>query len=215
MAFVLIAAGVYLQKTGRYLDIIRFGFVFLVLSLGLFIDFPPYRSWSRIFIYQILIGVGIGGLFQAPLVALQANLKPGDLATGSSTFGFSRTLSSSISVVVGQVIFQSGMHKKLDGFLKVGIPFSLATTLAEGDAVAATFAIKKLTTEQRHVVSAAVADSMSKMWIFYTVMAGVGLIASFCIRKMELSKVYVETKTGLKEEERKEPSGNQAEEETV
>jgi hypothetical protein len=198
MAFILIAAGVYVKNTGRYLPVIRFGFCFLTLSMGLFIDFTPYRSWSRIFAFQMLAGLGIGPLFQAPLIALQANLKPGDLATGSSTFGFSRILTTSISVVVGQVLFQSGMHKKLDGFIDAGIPSGLATTLAKGNAVAATFTINKLSSEQQHVVSAAVTNSLSKMWIFYTVIAGVGLLASFGIGKMELSRVYVETKTGLR-----------------
>lgn len=215
MAFILIAASVYIKNTGRYRPVIRFGFFFLALSLGLFINFPPYRSWPRIIIFQMLVGLGIGPLFQAPLIALQANLKPGDLATGSSTFAFSRVVTTSISVVVGQVIFQSGMHKKLDEFLDAGIPSTLAATLAKGDAVAATFTINQLTSEQRHVVSAAITDSLSKMWIFYTVIAGVGLLASFMVGKMELSKVYVETKTGLKKEEKEIAARIPTEKETV
>jgi hypothetical protein len=123
------------------------------------------------------VGLGIGPLFQVQLIALQANLNHGDLATGSSTFGFSRVLATSISVVIGQVIFQSGMHKKHDNFLQVGIPSNLAATSAEGNAVAATFTIDKLTREQRHAVSASITDSLSKMWIFYTVIAGVGLLS--------------------------------------
>jgi hypothetical protein len=201
LAFILIASSIYVRTTGRYFHVIYFGFFFLTLSLGLFIDFPPYISWSRIFVYQILAGLGSGPLFQAPLIALQANLQPEDLATGSSIFGFSRVLSTSISVVVGQVLFQSVMHKKLESFLDSGIPSSLAATLAKGNAVAATFTTDKLTSEQRRVVSAAIADSLSKMWIFYTVIAGVGLIASLGIGKMELSKVYIETKTGLKKKD--------------
>ena len=216
MAFVLIAAGIYVKRKGRYLPVIQFGLFFLTLSLGLFINFPSYKSWSRIFAYQVLAGLGIGPLFQAPLIALQASLRPGDLATGSSTFGFSRVLSTAISVVVGQVLFQSGMHKKLAGFLDAGIPSGLAAALAKGDAVAATFTINKLTSEQRRIVSAGIADGLSKMWIFYTVLAGVGLVASFGIVKMELSKIHVETKTGLRKEVEKEVrAGSPVEEEMV
>jgi hypothetical protein len=53
-------------------------------------------------------------------------------------------------------------------------------------------------------VSAAIADGLSKMWIFYTVLAGIGLVASFGIGKIEVSKVHVETETGLKKEKERE-----------
>lgn len=50
----------------------------------------------------------MGPNFQAPLIAIQTTVKPSDIATATGTFGFIRQLSTSISVVLGGVIFQVG-----------------------------------------------------------------------------------------------------------
>jgi hypothetical protein len=168
------------------------------LTFGLFIDFQPYRSWARIVIFQIFLAFGIGPLFQAPVIAFQTDLKPKDVATGTSTFAFVRMMSTSVSVVVGQVIFQSEMGKKLPKLLGAGLAPALASMLAQGNAVAATFGIHDLTESQKYVISASITDSLSKMWIFYTAFAGVGLVASFGIKKKELSREHVEHKTGYR-----------------
>jgi hypothetical protein len=139
MAVILIAAGIYIQKSGRYLDVIRLGLIFLTLALGFFIDFPPYRSWSRIFLFQIILSLGVGPLFQAPLIALQANLAPKDVAAGTTAFSFIRSLTTAVSLVIGQVLFQSEIHKSLSTLLGAGVPSDLANIVAEGNAISASF----------------------------------------------------------------------------
>lgn len=54
---------------------------------------------------------------------------------------------------------------------------------------------------QRQAVKQAFAWSIRNIWILYTALAAVGLVASAFIRKQELSKEHVETKTGLKEKD--------------
>jgi EmrB/QacA subfamily drug resistance transporter len=197
MAMMTIGAGFFMVMTGKYLELIWFGFVFMTLGFGLFINFQPYRSTVRMVMFQIVVSLGVGPLFQAPLLALQANLKQEDIATGTATLGFLRMLAAGISVVVGQVIYQSDIQKKTGTFIAVGIPTTLANKLADGSSVSATFIIQGLTKAQQLVVKAAITNSLSKIWIFYTAVSFAGLVACLGIRKKTLSKTHTEAKTGL------------------
>ena len=119
--------------------------------------------------------------FQAPLIALQTNVTPKDMATATSTFSFARTLADATSVAIGQVIFQNEMQKHTSRLLATGIPSSLGTSLANGAAASCTSAIAGLLPEQRVIIREATADSLSRMWILYTCLSAVGLLASFGI----------------------------------
>jgi len=198
----LVASGIYVSKTGKYTLMIRLSFPILLLAQGLFIDFTPYRSYPRIVLFSIIWSGGISALFQSALIALQANLDPKDVGMGTATFAFIRQLSAGVSIVIGQVIFQSGMNGKLNTLLAAGLDSSLAETLAEGNAVTATFLINRLDETQKLVVRTAIVDALDKMWIFYTALAGVGFLVCWGIRKKELSGKYVEHKTGLKDNEK-------------
>lgn len=205
LAFMTVFAGVYMQKTGKYLGIIIFGVFMMILGFGLFINFQPYRSWPRIIMFQLIVALGIGALFQAPLVALQTNLVPKDVAAGTATFSFLRMLATGLSVVVGQVIFQSKMKSHYTDFIRAGIPPNLSSTLSNGNTVSTTFLIQNLPVAQQDLIKSVTTSSLSKIWIFYTAISFVGFAASLGIGKKVLSKEHTETKTGLQAE--KEPGG--------
>ena len=155
-------------------------------------------------IFQIVMSLGLGPLFQAPLVALQAHLEKKDIATGTATFGFIRMLSAGISVVVGEVIFQSQMRNRAPSLISSGIPPTTAEKISNGSSAVGTGMLEELTRAQRQIVMGTQALSMSRMWIFYIAVATVGLIAGFGIKRREMSKAHVEIKTEL---ERKESRG--------
>ncbi|KAL8693793.1 MAG: hypothetical protein Q9218_001441 [Villophora microphyllina] len=204
LSFVSAAVGVFIKKTGQYLPPIWFGMFFMTLGFGLYIDFPPNPSWSRIIVYQIIAGVGVGPNFQAPLIALQTLVKPRDIATATATFGFTRNIATSISVVIGGVIFQNGMSRRRST-LAAGLPPDVASFLGGGSAGAATDVVKSLPGAQRKVADQVYNESLRTLWIYYTAIAFVGLLASFLIGRQQLSKVHEVQKQGLagQEEERK------------
>ncbi len=177
----------------------RLGLGITVIAVGLFITFPPYRDYPRVILFSLVYSLGMSPLFQSPIIALQAHLEPGDVSMGTSTFTFIRQLGAGISVAIGQVIFQSGMERKLPMLLSAGLEPGFAQTITGGNAIESTFLVDKYLNEtQRLVVRTAVTQSIDKMWIFYTVIAGIGFLAGWGIQKKELSKKYVEYKTGLK-----------------
>ena len=212
LSFVSAITGVFIRKTGQYLPPIWFGMFFMTLGFGLYINLPSTASWSRIIIFQIIAGIGVGPNFQSPLIALQSLVEKRDIATATATFGFTRNLATSISVVIGGVIFQNGM-KKRQATLAQALGPQIANELGGGSAGANTAVVASLPTAQRNVATDAYTESLRTMWIFYVCIAAVGLLISFTIGKQTLSKKHEVTRTGL--DEQKKGNDMRAEEERI
>lgn len=168
-----------------------------ILGFGLFIHLRATTKLAEIIIIQLVAGAGIGFGFQTPLVALQSLLRPEEVASGTSTLGLIRNIANSVSVVIGGVIFDQGMtmqNKNLQQILGI----SGANQFTGQSAQANVNVIANLPTEaERYAVRVAYAKSLEYMWVFYTCIAGVGLVASMFIRQNKLSTSHVETRTGL------------------
>ena len=201
LSFTSAFAGVFIKKTGQYILPIQIGLFLMTLGFGLYIDLPVGRTWGRIFPFQIIAGIGVGPNFQAPLIALQTLVAPRDIATATATFGFMRNLSTSISVVLGGVIFQNAM-KKRESTLIAATNQVIGSQLGGGGAGAATTIVSGLPEPGRQTVREAYVASLREMWIFYVCVGVVGLVLSFFMTKTKLSRSHEVTKTGLAQEER-------------
>lgn len=196
-----IITGIFIKKTGQYLPPIWLGVILTTLGFGLFVDLPNGHGWARIIMFQIVAGLGTGPNFQSPLIALQTNVEPRDIATATATFGFMRQLSTAISVVLGGVIFQNGMMKHAGTLQKV-LPPDVAAQIGGGGAGAATKIVKNLPNPTRHTVTSVYVKSLQNMWIFYVAISVLGLVAAVLIGNKKLSKTHEVQKTGLEEEEK-------------
>ncbi|KAF2167403.1 hypothetical protein M409DRAFT_54005 [Zasmidium cellare ATCC 36951] len=201
IGFSAIATGAYLGITGQYLPPIYLGWAIMTLGFGLLIDLTSTSGWAKLILYQIIAGVGIGPYFQAPLVALQANVSLGDIATATATLNFIRSLATSIGVVLGQVVYSNQLDKKHTS-LTSSLGPAIAAQLTGGNADANVQVIDRLPEPQRRVARMAFADAMTDMWIMYTVFAGVGLVLCGFLGRKTLSSEWVERETGLEAERR-------------
>ena len=202
LSFTSAVVGVFIKRTGQYLPAIWFGTLVATLGAGLFIDLPSGRhSWARVIIFQIIAGVGAGPNFQSPLIALQTKVHPRDIATATATFGFTRQISTAISVVIGGVIFQNGMHNREDT-LRAALGAPLAVSLANGGAGAGTAIVGKLPPAEKAVATRAYTDSLKIMWVFYVCVGAAGLAASLLSQTQPLSRQHEVQKTGLAEQEK-------------
>lgn len=199
LSFGSIGTGIFVRKVGAFLPPIYFGLFMMTLGYGLFVDFDANSNWAKLALYQIIAGVGIGPLFQAPIIALQAHINPRDIGTATATLGFVRQLATSTSVVIGQVVFQNSMSSKSPQ-LVASLGPERASQLSGGEAGANTQVIESLPPDQRSIVRVAFANSLQPMWIMYVAFSFVGLLAGFLIQKKKLSKQHAETKTGLEAE---------------
>ncbi|KAL8740871.1 MAG: hypothetical protein Q9190_006464, partial [Brigantiaea leucoxantha] len=189
LSFVSAAVGVIIKKTGQYLPPIWFGMVFMVTGFGLYVALPDHHQWSRIIIFQIIAGIGVGPNFQAPLIALQTLVQPRDIAAATATFGFTRNLATAISIVIGGVIFQNEMSRRAPT-LRAALPPQVAGPLSGGSAGASTAIVQSLPPAQKAVADRVYTSSLRTMWIFYVCIAALGLVASLAIGKQKLSKIH-------------------------
>ena len=75
------------------------------ITRGLIAHAPTYSAIQVV--YPLLAGLGIGGLFVPPLIALQAAMPGKDMATSTATYGLIRQLGATIGVSVGQAVWSS------------------------------------------------------------------------------------------------------------
>jgi hypothetical protein len=169
----------------------------MTLGYGLFTNFSLHSHLSKIIIYQIIAGIGTGPNFSAPLIALQSSLPPRDIATATATFGFTRTFSCAISVVVGGVIFQNELVRRGIKSTGTGGIFSSIGSIHSDD-------IKSL-----------YAIALQRMWILYVITSAIGLATVFFIRKNTLSKEHKETMTGISQKDAPVEEKQEAGEETT
>ncbi|KAL4977769.1 major facilitator superfamily domain-containing protein [Aspergillus desertorum] len=202
-SFTSLAVGILIHRTGRYQEVIWLGMALVLLGTGLFIDYNTSTPLGKIVGYQIISGFGCGLLFFPPLLALQSNIPTKDTATATATFGFVRNVAMALSVVLGGVVFQNSMRLKKDLLADAGLPRALQEDFTGAEAAANVLAVRDVADLlQRQAVKRAFAWSIRNIWILYTGLAAVGLVASFFITQRHLSKEHVETKTGLREKEK-------------
>jgi hypothetical protein len=193
--------GIFIKKAGRYQEPIWFGMFFMTLGFGLFIDLPNHAEWAKLIIYQMIAGIGVGPNFQSPLIALQNHVARHDVAVATGTFGFVRQLATSMSVVLGGVVFQNILSKKGPELTRQLGPQVAARLSGERLESSANF-IKNLPPAQKAIANQAITSSLRKMFIFYTAISVFGLFLSLFIKKKELSSVHEKSRTGLAEQER-------------
>lgn len=195
------AGGIIMKKTGRYREIVWVSGVIFCIGAGLLINLPNRVSWPRVIIYQIIAGIGTGPLFQGPLIALQAHLKGYDTATGTATYGFIRNIATSMSVVLGGVLFQNELRNKRASLERALGP-QLASEFAGASFGSSTQRLASLPPAQKQALDSAYASSLSIMWIFYTCFAAALIVASLFITRVELSTTHEKARTGVEEQER-------------
>ncbi|KAJ2899204.1 hypothetical protein MKZ38_003347 [Zalerion maritima] len=189
-------AGISIKKTGMYLPFIIGGLTIMALGFGLFIDLPTTAYWPKIILYQLVAGMGVGPNFQSPLIALQNHIEPRDMASGTAMYAFTRQLFTSISVVIGSVVFQNEMQKKYL-YLLSELGQDLADKMSGAEAAANVDVVGSLTGEQGQIAKKAYADSLKSMFIMYAAFAGLALVLGFGVKGKRLSKAHKEHKTGL------------------
>ncbi|KAM3466797.1 hypothetical protein NHJ6243_000538 [Beauveria neobassiana] len=188
--------GFFINKTGKYKIVITSGLACSTLGFGLFTYLGDRPHWDRIVLFQMIAGLGIGPNFQAPLIALQANVAPGDIGAATSSLQFVRQLCTATSVAVGGVVIANRMQAQ-QGHLTAVLGADVARLFAGTDAASNVNRIKELPVDDRQTVKTAYWNSIQIMFAVFTCSCFLGFLASFLIKQNTLSKQHTEHKTGL------------------
>jgi MFS family permease len=184
MSVITVAAALVIVRTGWYRPVTWISASSLTLGIGLAIAFPSHRNWPLIVFVLLLVAAGIGPLFQAPLLALQAQVLPEDTSRANGAFAFTRTMSSGIGLVIGQVVLQNELRIRLASPDTVGIPAELLDRVAKQVTVLSD--LDTLPLEMQEVLRTILTASLSRVWTVFTATAGLCLLVSFLIRHKAL-----------------------------
>ncbi|KAL6241283.1 hypothetical protein RBB50_011756 [Rhinocladiella similis] len=125
-------------------------------------------------VIEVVAALGVGTTFQAPLIAYQSVVGVADVAVATAVFGFVRSLLTSISVVVGGIVFQNGISVQNDHLSSI-LGSQLAQNFSASNAATNVLALRRLPLHQQLEVQQAYASSLKNMWIMYASIAGIGL----------------------------------------
>lgn len=202
-ALAAAATGALIHATGEYRQLLQAGMVLMTLGVALFaLLLGAHTSVPTIVGLEVLTGVGIGLCFQPPNMAVQALVPQHDVAAATGALGFLRNLATSLSVVVGGVVFQNGMAMREAALRRAGVDAALAAELA-GPAAAANVELIAGIADPRLqlLVRKAFAWSLRNSWILYACVSACGVVVTLFIKRSVLSKEHTETKTGIRSAE--------------
>ncbi|SJL00547.1 related to multidrug resistance proteins [Armillaria ostoyae] len=178
--------GYVVSRTGEYRPVIWISWAVFTLGYGLMIMLDSYSNTAEKVLYPLIAAVGLGTMFQVPMIALQAAMPLKDMATSTAAYGFIRTLGGTVGVSVGQVVFSSTLTKRL-----AKIP-NAESSLPTGSLSESVRHLKNIADVQlRADIIQAYARSISSIWLVHTPICGVGLLLAFGIRRYSLKRATV------------------------
>ncbi len=162
------AGGVLIQRTGKYLPVMYAAQVLLTLGVGLFINLDSESNITKLVIFEIITGLGVGLNAEAPRIAALAGTSERDAAATIASMSFVRSLATAVSVVVGGVIFQNAMDSAAPSIAaQLGEP--LASKFSGGQAASNLDLIGTLPDGQKAIVRQAYFGGVRKVWIMVSV----------------------------------------------
>ncbi|KAI0093668.1 MFS general substrate transporter [Irpex rosettiformis] len=186
-AFVSATSGQIVTRTGRWRPVMWFAWVVIVLGYGLMIQLDEKSNTAEKVLYLLIAALGIGCLFQTPLIGLQAAMPLKDMATSTATFGFIRTLGGTIGISIGQAILSSFLRRKVSAIPGLS---GIDTSAAGLNQI-----VRQINSlpdqETRDALLHAYTTSINKIWLINTPILGAGLVLVLFLRPYSLQRSTV------------------------
>ncbi|KIK79858.1 hypothetical protein PAXRUDRAFT_260844 [Paxillus rubicundulus Ve08.2h10] len=190
-SIVSVVSGIALSKSGKYRVIMWTSYVVMTLGMGLMSTLDYTSSDAEKEIFPLIATLGIGCLFQIPLVALHAAMPLNDMATASSGYFFLRTVGGAVGIAIGQTIISTVLPKKLASIANISSLALGDSAAALNDSVSKIHLIPDVTL--RNAVLHAWSRSIATIWITCTPLCGVALILTLFLRAYSLNRKTVQS----------------------
>ncbi len=178
--------GVIAAKTGHYRWALWLGWTLTTLGSGLLYLLSPTTTIPAWIFLMLVSGIGIGLLFPAMALAIQASAPPKDIAIAAAMFTFFRCFGQTIGVAVGGVVFQNRMAANLASYPSLSgsaVSYSLnvvslirqINTMPDGDPM-------------KMILKTALAHSIRPIWALMCGLAGLALMTTVFIKHYDLNQ---------------------------
>ena len=108
-----VTSGILITIWGHYIPLMIFGSVVASVAAGLTYTLDVHSPSSHWIGYQAMSGIGLGLIFQIPVIVVQSNVKPSDLSSASSMILFFQTIGGAIWISAAQAGFTNQLIKQL------------------------------------------------------------------------------------------------------
>ncbi|KAL1947869.1 hypothetical protein VTO73DRAFT_13593 [Trametes versicolor] len=179
-----VISGQLTSRTGRWRPIVWFSWAIMTLGWGLMTMLDDKSNDAEKALYPLVAAVGIGNLFQTPLIGLQAAMPLKDMATTTAAFILIRTLGGTIGISVGQAIISSELRKRVAKIPNLTIdtsPSALTQIVRQIPLISDPV--------QRAALAHAYTRSIGTIWLVSTPMAGVGFLMVLFLRGYSLKRI--------------------------
>ncbi|KAJ3487811.1 hypothetical protein NLI96_g3281 [Meripilus lineatus] len=185
--------GIVVKTTKKYRPINSAGWVFVIVGFGvlsLLKADSPTGQWVG---YQILVAIGTGILFSAPIFPVLAPLPVTLNAPALAFFSFVRSFAQTWGITISSTILQNELNKTLPPEFISQFPAGLEL------AYAAIPQIRTLPEPLRTEVRVAFADSMSLVWKVMVGISGLGVLSLLLLKEVEMNS-HMDDSYGLERE---------------
>ncbi|KAL5484998.1 hypothetical protein ACEPAI_7640 [Sanghuangporus weigelae] len=165
-AITSMGTGMTLPKTGNYRPVLWAGGAIMTLGIGLLIMLDEKTS-----------------VVKTPLIALHAAMPLKDMATSTATYQLLRMLGGTVSISIGNTIFQSEVSKQLKDIS--GVPSSPNSNLPDFTSVS-----RIQPDSLRQQITHALTRSIATIFIAFTPVSFVSLLLLLTVRQYSLRRNF-------------------------
>ncbi|KAF7363558.1 putative transporter C3H1.06c [Mycena sanguinolenta] len=215
-SIVSASSGQVVARIKAYRPVIWFAWPVMTLGYGLMITLDDKSGAAKEAVYPLVAALGVGCLFQSPLIGLQAAMPLKDMATSTSTYGFVRwvptvldlhlftfssadvQLGGTVGIAIGEAIITSWSSLYYPQTLRKKIK-QIPNLTVNIDTSPAALSQSVLTLKdipdptQRGEIIHAYARSISFIWLVMTPILGAGMIMSLFLRHYTLARNTVQS----------------------
>ncbi|TNY23947.1 MFS amino acid permease [Rhodotorula diobovata] len=186
-----VISGFMAARWKRTKELIIGSYFFSTLGFALLASLDSTSNRAKQMLYLLIAALGIGPLFQLPLLHLQAAMPVRDLATSTATLALLRSVGGTVGIAVAGAVYASKLRTGLEG-----IEGWDAYAQANGrSASSAAGAVEGLTDieppELRRQVLHVYARALNFPWIVAAPLLAVGFVASLFVKHYSMQRATV------------------------
>lgn len=180
-AITSMLAGFLITRTKAYRPIVWISFAIYTLGAGLMTMMDADSSVAEQEVYPLIAGIGLGCLFQAPMIAITAAMPPSEMATSTAALSLVRSASGTAGITIAGSIFNSGVRTHTKGIQGFNGGNHASTADLRG-------LIHLQPPELAQQVVHAYGSALQVVWIVMAPLVGVGFLATLGIKGYSLQR---------------------------
>jgi EmrB/QacA subfamily drug resistance transporter len=185
MFIASMGSGQLITRTGRYRIFPLIGTVLLAIGLWLFSHLGIATSYVVLSLWMLVIGLGLGQLFQVPTLAVQNSTDRENLGTATSTVSFFRSIGSAL----GGAIFGTILISRLTHHLHEALPGAAGAKIT-GGLSGGLDQLARLPEGLRHSVLTAYVQSFRDMFLLAIPFVVVAFLVALKLREAPLRDTH-------------------------